>query len=179
MLDLAQIGPVVDYIQWRRGEQPDFSMKGRTPGALLRDVEGWHTQLHRTKVAGRVDYEPSGFPPYIKTVSVGRDKTGNHIEVTWRVMEILSGSELADEGRVLRHCVYSYTHSIQSGRTSIWSMTRAESHNIERRITVEVNNRTRQIVQARGLHNRRQDMDEFRVMKDWADKAGLTISSYL
>lgn len=178
MLDLAQIGPIVDYIQWRRAEdEEDFSMKGRTAGALLRDVEEWHTQLHRAKVVTGELFTPSGIPHYHKAY---RERIkGNYVEIHWRITEILSGKELADEGRALHHCVYSYSFSIQRGTTSIWSMTREEGGNTERRITIEVNNKSRRIMQARGRYNRRTDIDEFRAMNEWANKSGLSIGSYL
>jgi hypothetical protein len=178
MLDHAQIGPIVDYIQWIRGENPNFSMKGRTAGALLRDVEQWHVQLHRVKATDGARYNPSGFPHYVNKIT-HRDKTGNHIEVVWSITEILTGKDLASEGRALHHCVYSYSGSIQRGAVSIWSMTKKEMGQLSRCLTMEVVNRSRQIVQARGLRNRRPENDEFRVMKDWADKAGLSTGTYL
>ena len=61
-LDLAQVGPVVDFLQHQRFEwkdgvspggvfgkqpppRPDYTMKGRTVASILRQVEEWHKQL--------------------------------------------------------------------------------------------------------------------------------------
>ena len=41
--DLAQVGPVVDFIGPAR--RPGLLDGGRTPGALLREVERWHARL--------------------------------------------------------------------------------------------------------------------------------------
>ena len=66
MLDSAHIGPMIDYIHQqrfvsqdvfvapgvveRRGPpQPNFTMKGRTPASLLRQVEAWHRTLTKTE----------------------------------------------------------------------------------------------------------------------------------
>jgi hypothetical protein len=63
-LDLAQVGPVVDFLQhqrfeWKEGvspdgvfgkrppPQPDYTMKGRTVASILRQVEEWHKELGR------------------------------------------------------------------------------------------------------------------------------------
>jgi hypothetical protein len=62
MLDSAHVGPIIDYIHQqrfvaqdvfvapgvveRRGPaQPNFTMRGRTPASLLRQVEAWHRTL--------------------------------------------------------------------------------------------------------------------------------------
>ena len=59
MLDLAKVGPIVDFIHQQRfvsqdvfvapgiverrvPSQPNFTMAGRTPASLLRQVEAWH-----------------------------------------------------------------------------------------------------------------------------------------
>ncbi len=50
MLDPNQVGPLCDYIRRRRAEDNTFSMKGRTPAALMRSMNEWHRDLTRVKV---------------------------------------------------------------------------------------------------------------------------------
>src|SRR4029077_4063924 len=66
MLDLAHVGPIIDYIEQQRfvsqdvlvapgvverngPAQPNFMMKGRTPASLLRQVEAWHRTLAKAE----------------------------------------------------------------------------------------------------------------------------------
>lgn len=160
MLDLTQLGPLLDYIQFRRRENPEFSMKGRSVLAMLRGMEEWHGELQRIKEFKAHNYTPSGFKPgnYI-------DKKKSSTDI-WTIEEILTSSELSVEGKTLGHCVYSYSASIAAGRISIWSL----KLNGERKITIEVSNFNRKIIQARGKFNRETKAEEFRIIKRWASE---------
>jgi len=193
MLDMAQVGPIIDWVRHHRNQRIEerarmgrlqragddvvipgkFTMKGRTPFAVLRPVEEWHTQLSRVAKAKGV-YKPSGFMEDIWEV-----KKGDRFE-TWICTEILNGDKLAAEGKAMRHCVYSYSYSIKSGRTSIWSLKMTDEYGAQtaRQLTIEVDNRSRSIVQARGKSNRRATAIQQREMKRWAAKAGLRVASY-
>jgi hypothetical protein len=173
MFDAAQIEPLIDYIRVRRTEEPGFSMKGRSALALLRAMEDWHRGLAQVKVVGARVFRPSGLHP--KTYDVSR--VGTSREDTWRVFEILSAQALAEEGRAMHHCVYSYARSIESGSCSIWSVTKEDENGNWRMLTVEVASRARQIVQARGVCNRPADGTSYKVLVRWANDNALTISA--
>jgi hypothetical protein len=64
--------------------------------------------------------------------------------------EILTGAGLVLEGRPRGHCVASYRSLIADQTVSIWSLT----CDGQRRLTIEVRNRTRLVWQARGRSNR-------------------------
>lgn len=166
MLDLNQLGPLIDYINHRRADDGDFSMKGRSALAMLRGMEEWHGELQRIKEFKAHNYESTGFKPgryqIKKRLRIG------HITENWTIDEILTSSELAAEGRVQKHCVYSYSRSIASGQISIWSM----KMNGERMITIEVWNKPKTINQTRGKHNRATTADEFRIIQRWAQENG-------
>lgn len=164
MLDTAQVAPLTDYLTYRRNENGSFSMKGRTAMALLQSMAEWHGELNRHRRVGNLTFEPSGFRSGKFDFS-HRDKRGNFITQTWRMDEILTEQELAKEGRAQGHCVWSYKDSIEKRHTSIWSL----SHETLRRLTIEVRNESRRIVQAAGKHNRAPSNEEWRVMKKWAD----------
>lgn len=181
MIDPNQIGPLVDFIAHRHRQEATYSLKGRTGVSLVRAMEEWHAELAKTKFQGRTNkFNPSGF----KTGEFDRsryDETKTTIieKNVWHVREVLTAKELAEEGRHMHHCVYSYSWSIERGTTSIWSMTRETWSGEDRCITIEVNNRDRRIVQARGTRNRAPLPAEKQMLLAWANHAGLQLGTYL
>lgn len=172
MLDLTQVSPMADYINHRWFADKTFSMKGRTPLALLRDTTEWHTTLTKTRVNRVIEFKPSGFQPFC-VEKQGVDFTKKPTYEFWRVEELLSNKALADEGRTLNHCVYSYGYSVERGGVSIWSMTL----NGEKTLTMEVNNYSRKVVQVRGKHNRMAAPGhEVEVLNQWANLNNLGVS---
>jgi hypothetical protein len=166
MLDHQQVHPLLDYIGYRWHEDNDFSMKGRTMTALMTAMEEWHTGLTRAKALNGKTYEPSGFKPLRYTL---KDREGTIR--SWKLQEVLTGKELAAEGRAMRHCVYSYGPSIEEKRVSIWSVTQDG----ERKLTVEVRNNEKAIVQVRGPSNRLATSSEAKILVRWANDNGLAI----
>jgi hypothetical protein len=173
MIDTAQVGPLMDYITHRRAEETDFSMKGRSPLAMLRGMEAWHGVLaHVRKLHGK-PFEPSGFDAG-RWEYKRRLPSGGSVPIVWTMTEILASKELATEGRAMKHCVYSYGRSIESGNTSIWSLQKDG----ERVLTVEVQNRQFAVVQARGKLNRSANPAQRRHLQHWADDNGLDVRRY-
>jgi hypothetical protein len=172
MLDLNQMGPLLDYIQYRRRGDRNFSMKGRSALAMLRGMEEWHNELQRVKEFKAHNYDTSGFKPGRYTVQK-RLRTG-HVTETWSVEEIRTSAELAAEGRAHSHCVYSYSGSIARGYVSIWSL----KLNGSRMITIEVGNQNKVIRQARGKLNRETTAEEFRIIQRWAQENSLRVELF-
>ena len=171
MLDLAQFNPLMDYIWYRWREDKTFSMKGRSPIALMRAMQEWHDDLAKRQIIHGKEYKPSGFKAGHWEFD-HRDGTGNFVRVHYSITEILNSKELHAEGKALRHCVLSYSSSIEQGHCSIWSMRL----NDDRLITIEVRRESRSIVQARGRCNRATSAEEFRIMQRWAQDNSLNIS---
>jgi hypothetical protein len=169
MLDLNQLGPLIDYIVYRRREDREFSMKGRSVMAMLRAMNDWHGELTRRRQYEEHNYNPSGFKMGRWEVTK-HERTGNLYQI-WRIEEILSSKELHAEGRAHHHCVASYGSSIRAGNVSIWSL----SCNNEKLITIEVRNTACKIVQARGRYNRQTTAEEFKYLTKWANENGLQI----
>ena len=94
--------------------------------------------------------------------------------------ELLSGQELTDEGRRLRHCVATYAASCTRGACSIWSLERR--HGAEERdepvLTIEIDGKGL-MVQACGFRNRWPTDQERRVLEAWMQKAELKAAPYL
>jgi hypothetical protein len=81
----------------------------------------------------------------------------------WSFRELTSGRQLFQEGRMMHHCVQSYTERCSTGLDSIFSL----SLNARRCLTIQVNLASRRIVQALGLCNRRPTPEEDLVLGAW------------
>jgi len=188
MLDTGQIGPIVDYIHHQKFEpqesvtddeesgsgpvQPDFSIQGRTPGSLLRQMREWHDDLRMEPQKTQVTWYECGTGPFEWTEgSAASDDLGH-----WTINEILTRTDLFNEGRVMRHCVASYEGSCVSGRSAIWSMGLERNHGSRKRaLTVEVAVRRKAICQARGKANRLPTEKEMEILRRWAAREGLVL----
>lgn len=172
MLDTAHLGPIFDWVNYRFTDDPNFSMKGRTGGSVLRDVEVWHTMLAKTKADNSAVFKPSGFNEEV--FERKKNLEGTHYMEQWAFKEILTVKELHEEGKKLHHCVYSYARSIQSGDTAIWSLRVDGS----RTLTLEVSVRSCRIVQIRGFGNRKATPLEMTYIQRWAANNRLSIAEY-
>lgn len=192
MLDTRQYGPLVDYIWHQRyanrmvfvergvareegPEQPGFSMHGRTPDTLLRQVENWHRCLGRESRGGNLNWVKSRFGDF--RFLEGRANCRSM--KIWTIRELLSSKELIAEGRAQSHCVATYARSCSSGGTSIWTMDLQETQQRRKMATIELHSPTKTIRQVRGLRNRVATNSEMEVIRRWADREGLRVASYL
>jgi hypothetical protein len=167
MLDIKQIGPITDYISYLFNQDNDFSMKGRSVLAVMRGMEEWHGELNRSKEFRAKNFLPCGFKMGVYQIK----NLSGEVQHEWTINEILTSAELSAEGSAMHHCVYSYSHAIVSGDTSIWSM----KYNGDRLVTIEVWNKTKQIRQVRGKYNRLADGSEVTILKKWAGENNLAI----
>lgn len=187
MLDRRHVGPIVDFIYAQKFDhqevmiapghieqipppQPGFTMRGRTPQALLRLVEEWHEETVREKPAHGLTFAPWPIHPHEEKVAGSKDR--------WHIRQLLSGTELIKEGKALGHCVATYAESCAKGYCSIWSMTRETPLECQRTLTIEVG-RGNVVVQVRGAFNRLATRDEFAVIRLWATRNGVGIGSYV
>jgi len=196
MLALRHAGPIVDIlaaqkfepqrvmvgpgeVQIRPPPQPNLVMTRRTPQALLRQVEAWHGELRILRANDKRFWMSSGLKPFsVRTGPADRPEDQWH----WRIRELLSGQELIEEGKRLRHCVSSYADSCSRAACSIWTLERRSggdpSQRGEKLLTLEVDAR-RQLVQARGLQNRLPTAQEKNVVTAWMREAGIARGPYL
>jgi hypothetical protein len=175
MLDRYQVGPIIDYIHNQKfgimAPQPNFCMKGRTAESLLRQTEDWHNRLAKQRPKNYVEWKSTGIQSFRKE----EGSQGKPSFKIWTINEILNSKDLSEEGRSQSHCVGSYSHSCSAGRVSIWSM-RVSNFQEERILTLEVNNSSRAIVQARGKCNRMPDQKSYGIFCEWAVKSGLSVN---
>jgi hypothetical protein len=172
----AELGPLVDYIAQRRAEDAAFSMRGRTLPALQRGMREWHHDLGRRKSVPHVVFRRSGLQPLDIERRV-RDASGVCARERWHFREVLDTTALADEGRAMGHCAYSYSRQIQSGACSIWTLTLEDATGHWRRLTIEV--RGCAVVQARGRFNRQAEARDLVALREWAGRNNLEIANRL
>jgi PcfJ-like protein len=177
-LDPGRVAPLVDYIQHRREEDAAFSMTGRSVAAMVRGMEAWHRDLAHQEVLRGTAFPPSGFEGMELDLS-RRSASGQVSKHVWRIGEILTSKDLAAEGRRMCHCVLSYARRIESGQTSIWTVTYEDGRGetgFWAMLTVEVRNDLRRVVQARGRFNRPATSAELSFLSRWAGANGLAIT---
>ncbi len=189
MLDTAQYAPLIDYIYNQKfvpsvpnevpngprllPPQPNLSMKDRSVDATIRAMEEWHKQTGRIRKAGEKWWNASGIPEF-------NHVEGEHRKRLFTVTELLNAAELREEGSAMYHCVGSYSYSCATGRTSVWSIKQVEPDGtVIRLLTVEVDNQSRSIRQARGKYNEKPSSKASDIMNRWAAMSGLTISRWL
>ena len=174
------IAPVVDYIHERRfadeeGAVPrggEFSMKGRTFASLRREMHDWHRELAKPKSRPSVEWLPCGIDEF-EWHEATDDMAGRRC---WTIRELLSSAELEKEGQVMRHCVVAYARQCETYRSSIWSLAVESANGQSRRmLTIEVEIRSRRIVQVRGKRNRFPDARAAQVVARWAEQQGLHV----
>jgi len=192
LLDVSHINPIVDYIWNQKYEnrvefvergvaqeigpaQPNFSMRGRTPESLLRQVDEWHRRLGRETRGGDLQWQKARIGDY-KFVEGNAKRTNMRV---WTIRELLSSKELIAEGRVQGHCVASYARSCFTGRSAIWAMDMKDSTGVSKMVTIEVNLQSKQVCQVRGKRNRLPRDREKDIIFRWAQKEGLTVAEHI
>ena len=192
MLDVMHVNPIIDFI-WNhkfanqrvfvdRGvveeigpPQPNFSMRGRTPRKLLRQVSDWHRQLGKEANQGSHEWEHSEIGDFV----VKEQRMDNYTPRYWRIRELLSTEELIEEGRAMKHCVSTFSESCYKGQSSIWSMVKEDEYGKENVLTIEMLMSEKLIRQARGKRNRLPTMKEGSMLKRWVRKEKLEIADFV
>jgi hypothetical protein len=191
-LDTAQYREIYDYIYTHKflcgtefingywanipPEQPNFSMKNRDPHTLLQLVEAWHAQLRTDRINQRHSvpvWESCGIPPYAKKEE----------EDFVQIVELTTCVELKDEGKAMRHCVYSYADSCAKKRCAIFSLRLCDKNNnvLNRYATIEVSlaQGHKKVVQIRKVCNKNPTAEDMGYIRSWAKKNSLNMSKWI
>jgi hypothetical protein len=190
--DLAQVGPVVDFLQhqrfeWREGVSPDgvfgeqppprpnYSMKGRTVASILWQVEDWHRQLGQDTQQPSLSWRHSPYQDF--RLVEGSEALGNMR--VWTISELLTSRALFLESHAMRHCVATYGKYCARRQTSIWSMQVENQRGRHRVLTIEVDMAKKMISQARRKCNRLPQPAERQVLECWAAQEGLKVAEFV
>jgi hypothetical protein len=188
-LDLAQVGPVVDFLQYQRFEwkegvsadgvfgkqpppRPDYTMKGRTVASILRQVEEWHKELGRETNQPSISWRHAPINEF--RLVQGEEGLGNMR--MWTITEILTSRALFLEGQAMRHCVATYKARCIQRQVSIWSVQVETQRGRQRALTIEVDIPKRTICQVRGKCNRLPSANERAIVERWAAVEGLRVA---
>jgi hypothetical protein len=188
-LDRAHIVPLIDYIHRQRfvpqdapssngvierqaPPQPDFTMKGRTPASLLRQVGLWHRALAASEQP-KAEWPRSGIDPF---KFVEGNEHGENLRI-WTITELSTSNALFAEGQTMKHCVAAYSRACARGTSSIWTLEVETSEGRSKVLTVEVQNATRLICQARGKANALPEEKHRGILRRWALEAGLGLAA--
>jgi PcfJ-like protein len=148
-----------------------FSVKGRTLASLTRQVQAWHVELAKYGNVDDTVFGKSGFKKGTWEFAKVTRKGAYYDRAVWSIAEILTARDLAEEGRRMNHCVYSYRRLIEEGKISIWSLTKDS----EPMLTVELDHQAQAIIEALGKHNRLATAPELNVLKHWAQENSLAV----
>jgi hypothetical protein len=188
MFDNSHVEAIVDYINHQRFVQDNFSMKGRTVEALLRQTEAWHAELNRERIRNQVlPVRENSLPIHtLKWLGSGIRGYGfeegkNERKKLYTLRELLSGPELGEEGKAMQHCVASYTHSCYTGKCSIFSLSVhvPAMSETQKLATIEVNLRNQQVVQIKRKYNAAPLPKEMEIIREWVSRENLTFSKWL
>jgi hypothetical protein len=129
-IDLAQVGPMLDFVQAIRHErvavetpdgivlrgppQPSFSMKGWTVPSMLRLMQDWHRSLGLAN--GGLTWAPS---PLQSMMIEEPSQDPSVPSSVWQLMELTNVAQLRTEGTALHHCVASYADQCWRGASRI------------------------------------------------------------
>lgn len=192
MLDVSHVNPIVDYVWTQKYErrrvfvergvareiepaQPNFSMKGRTPETLLRQVEMWHQALGQETEGRELEWPRSDIGEF--HCMEGSEQQRNM--KFWSIHELLSTDELQTESQALQHCVRSYARSCHIGKSSIWAMEIEDENGHRKILTIELCPRQKLIRQVRGKRNRLPTPKEKDLLGRWAVQEGLHLAEYI
>lgn len=161
--------PLLEYIAFLKGNDTHFNMKGRALPNMLKAMYQWQQLERMRKLALGLNLPESGLLNGCWAHSWTQKRTRQEVKEHWSVTEILSDTRLLQEGRMLNHCVYSYRSAIRKGRCSIWSVVCDK----QMKLTIEVDNRQKHIVQVKGKSNREPSQTEWQLVRRWASLNGL------
>jgi hypothetical protein len=172
-LAAAEVGPLVDYLEHAVQEDPGYCFAGRTLPPMRRAMAAWHAELAHLERLRGVVFEPSGFDAgrWVRQRRVGEAV----LQEVWTLEEILCSRELVREGAAMRHCVGSYVDDIRHGEASIWSL-RCDGRRV---LTVEVDPRDAEMVEARGKFNRPARTGERNLLRRWARVNRVTLAPFV
>lgn len=186
-IDLAQVGPMIDFVHAIRHErvavetpdgtvqrdppQPSFSLNGRTMHSMLRLMQDWHRGLGLAN--GGLTWAPSSLQPMMIEEPSQDPSAPSSV---WQLMELTNGAQLRTEGTALHHCVASYVDRCWRGASRIWALRVHRGKKVRHVLTVEVDMKRRAVVQARGWGNRVASGKPLRLLQDWTARERLRLA---
>ncbi len=159
-IDRRDIQTFLDFFYYKfQQNREGFNLLNRSVWSLLNDIVQWHDQLNEVKIIGKKKW----IGEKIENFKL------NYNEDEYEIVQITNEIDLAEEGKEMRHCVYSYLHKCVEGICSIWSLRKIiDKNEYERLLTIELRNS--KIVQIKGFQNRNPNIYEKHIIYNWIRK---------
>jgi len=176
MLDFNKMGEIIDYLADCIRNNAEYTIKGRTIVSLTRQSDEWHVAqaIHSASMV-----ELFTWNPLLNSSFIMRTKQEKDVK-KYRLFELCSSKELIVEGKKMNHCVASYARSCCVKVTSIFTLRCTSFLKGEETLaTIEVDTRSKTIVQAKARFNKPISAAAKKIMKDWAAHHDLKIGKWL
>jgi hypothetical protein len=166
-VDINSLTEINDFLNFKKQEDPSFSLKGRTWNSIVQLSNEWHlsTQVLDTDETWEgLDIDDWTYEiekPYL---------------TIWEVKQLKNSKQLFIEGSKMSHCVYSYLEYCIKGSIGIFSMIKDSEVDIKQKheVTIEVN-RHLKIIQTKGKCNKTLNPEQQKILKLWAKHNGLKL----
>lgn len=144
-------------LEWALHEYTETARAGR--------CFSWKARRARPTLARSLEYRRQRTLPYAPSrwMAYGFDWRWVQTPDVWSFVELTTGAELYHEGLEQHHCVASYAARCAAGHSAIVSCR----WNEQRRVTVEIDPRSRRVIQCRGPYNREASAEEKGVIGLW------------
>lgn len=162
-LEIHRINEILDYLQnLVFVRQQPINLRTRSLETLRRDILDWHEELNDDRNKNR-------YRRYQKLAVLDIPVFNTSYDgVKYRIKQLTKATELYEEGKILSHCVHTYSPDCHKGYSYIFSLRSVDEENEEKPlITIEVGP-TDYINQANGKYNRFVFEHEAIVIKEWA-----------
>ncbi len=159
------LGGIYDFLLHTQYEQgADFTFKGRTLEALVRQSEEWHITFRRIRYDSYMNQNLAWLRGNVA------DSIREAGKVTYKFEELLNSRLLSEESATLGHCVSGYASSCYNGNCRIWGIRTQTEKGWKPTLTIEL--RGKIIHQVKGKYNRTPTTEEAKVVRAWAVEAG-------
>jgi hypothetical protein len=172
-----------DWYKSCKEADPDWTIIGQSAARVFERTKTWEERQAREAAAARQNwYSYSTRPEVPETLCQTTFKPFQYSDSLskFSIAQITTRSELAREGDVMHHCVYSYRHDIHAGKTIICSLRNGTVDKWEKSkpsVTIEIKDKT--VVQARQACNQYCSPSQEKAIKKWAIENMLEIGSYV
>jgi hypothetical protein len=167
---------VMDFVNFRLGDDREFSLAGRSMAALIRLSHDWHAEHNNVDRERFRHYKwsASGINGFFFEKQNGDDSDGYYF-----IEELCNSVGLMYEGDKMHNCVFTYASLCKNKQCSIFTL-RALINGQEKRLgTIEVTLENYTIVQAKAKNNRELQKAALEVLKKWAKAASLKLSTHV
>jgi hypothetical protein len=175
---------IVDYVVARRrgfeeiAAQPNFTLGRRNPRTVMWEIRRWNEEVNRIRHAPQRAWASCGIGGFEQIV------IDEHFEVMrWAIVELTDSSELAAEGRAMRHCVATFAWSCAQGECAIFALRGDDCAGaggfggaVRHVATMEVALSSRAIAQCQGPCNGRVDAKAMEIIARWAALRGVDLA---